>query len=199
MNINPMILLAVKMIMVSVISLTVGIMLHNVMKKQGFKTDKAITMILSVLIALGLTLRFGVSVYMFQGLFLFFLLLYASISDLTSRIVANHMSISILALSLISVPNIGFTSMLIGGAVTAAIQIGVSLFSHGRYGGADWKIASSCAFLLGWQRGLAGLVVGLFIGIIFTMVCNKIKNRRNDEGFALIPFISIGMMAMFFI
>jgi hypothetical protein len=28
---------------------------------------------------------------------------------------------------------------------------------------------------------------------------NKIKKRDNHEGFALVPFISIGMMAVFFI
>ena len=120
-------------------------------------------------------------------------------SDLTDRNVANHVTISILALSLISVPTVGFTSMLVGGAVSAAIQLGVTAFSGGGYGGADWKISSACAFLLGWQRGLAGMVLGLLIGVIFTLVYNRIKNRDMREGFALIPFISIGMMAMFFI
>lgn len=47
-------------------------------------------------------------------------------------------------------------SMLVGGAVSAAIQIGVTALSGGGYGGADWKLSSACAFLLGWQRGLAG-------------------------------------------
>lgn len=193
------IVLILKMILVATASLVIGLLLNRNMEKQGFVTNKTFTLIASTVMALGLSLRFGLSVYTFQGIFLFFLLLYASMSDLTDRHVANHVSISILALSLISVPTVGFTSMLIGGAITAAIQIGVTALSGGGYGGADWKIASACAFLLGWSRGLAGLVVGLLIGIIFTLIYNKIKNRNNDEGFALVPFISIGMMAMFFI
>ena len=196
---SDVLLLIFKMIMVVAASNVVGLLLNKSMDKKGFVTNKAFTLIASTAMALGLSLRFGMSVYTFQGMFLFFLLLYASMSDLTDRHVANHISISILALSLISVPTVGFTSMLIGGAVSAAIQLGVTALSGGGYGGADWKISSACAFLLGWQRGLAGMVLGLLIGVIFTLAYNKIKDRDIHEGFALVPFISIGMLAVFFI
>ncbi len=193
------IVLILKMILVATAALVIGLFLNRHMEKEGFVTNKTLTLILSTVMALGLSLRFGLSVYTFQGMFLFFLLLYASMSDLTDRKVANHVTISILALSLISVPTVGFVSMLIGGAVTAAIQLGVTALSGGGYGGADWKISSACAFLLGWQRGLAGLVLGLLIGVIFTLIYNKVKDRDLNAGFALVPFISIGMMAVFFI
>ena len=196
---SDVLLLIFKMIMVVAASIVVGLLLNKSMDKKGFVTNKAFTLIASTAMALGLSLRFGMSVYTFQGMFLFFLLLYASMSDLTDRHVANHISISILALSLISIPTVGFTSMLIGGVVSAAIQLGVTALSGGGYGGADWKISSSCAFLLGWQRGLAGMVLGLLIGVIFTLAYNKIKDRDIHEGFALVPFISIGMLAVFFI
>ena len=191
--------LILKIILVATAALVVGLFLNRNMEKQGFVTNKAFTLIASTVMALGLSLRFGLSVYTFQGMFLFFLLLYASMSDLTDRHVANHISISILALSLISVPTVGFVSMLVGGVVSVAIQLGITALSGGGYGGADWKISSACAFLLGWQRGLSGMVLGLLVGVIFTCVYNKIKNRDMHEGFALIPFISIGMMAVFFI
>lgn len=193
------VVLILKMILVATASLIIGLFLNRNMEKQGFVTNKTFTLIASVVMSLGLSLRFGMSVYTFQGLFLFFLLLYASMSDLTDRHVANHISISILALSLISVPTVGIISMLVGGAVSAAIQIGVTALSGGGYGGADWKVSSACAFLLGWQRGLAGMVLGLLISVIFTLAYSKIKDRNINEGFALVPFISIGMMALFFI
>ena len=192
-------LLIFKMILVTTLALVVGIFLNKAMEKKGFVTNKTLTLILSAVMALGLSLRYGLSVYTFQGMFLYYLLLYASMSDLTDRRVANHVSISILALSLISVPTVGFTSMIVGGLVSVAIQIGVTALSGGGYGGADWKISSACAFLLGWQRGLAGLVLGLLLGVVFTLIYNKLKKRDNHEGFALVPFISIGMMAVFFI
>ena len=98
--------LIIKIILVATASLVIGLFLNRNMEKQGFVTNKTLTLILSTVMALGLSLRFGLSVYTFQGLFLFFLLLYASMSDLTDRHVANHVSISILALSLISVPTV---------------------------------------------------------------------------------------------
>lgn len=191
--------LFLKITAVVVGSIIITLLLDRHMQKRCFVTNRTLTLILSSAVSLVLSLRYGLSVYTFQGLFLYFLLLYASLSDLTDRHVADHISISILALSLISVPTVGFTSMLIGGAVTAAVQIGVSMFSDGRYGGADWKISSACAFLLGWTRGIAGLVIGLLIGIVFTLIYNKVKGRDHGEGFALVPFLSIGMMAMFFV
>ena len=163
-------LLIFRMILVTTLALVVGIFLNKAMEKKGFVTNKTLTLILSAVMALGLSLRYGLSVYTFQGMFLYYLLLYASMSDLTDRRVANHVSISILALSLISVPTVGFTSMIVGGFVSVASQIGVTALSGGGYGGADWKISSACAFLLGWQRGLAGLVLGLLLGVVFTLI-----------------------------
>ena len=193
------ILLIFKMLLIATASLIVGFYLNRYMKKRGFVTNKAFSLIASTVMAFGLSIRYGMSVYTFQGLFLFFLLLYASMSDLTNHQVANHISISILALSFISIPTVGIGSMLVGGAVSAIIQLAIVSMSGGGYGGADWKISSACTFLLGWSRGLSGMVLGLLIGIIFTLIYNKAKNRDNNEGFALIPFLSIGMMAVFFI
>ena len=192
-------MLFLKIVLVTAISLVVGLFLNKEMDKKGFVTNKTVTMILSVVMALGLSLRYGLSVYTFQGLFLFYLLLYASMSDLTNRQVANHVSVSILALSLISVPTVGFVSMLIGGLVVGLIQLFVCIGNDGRHGGADMKITAATAFLLGWSRGMVGLILGLLIGIVFMLIYNKIKNRSNKEGFPLLPFVSIGMMAAFFI
>lgn len=89
--------------------------------------------------------------------------------------------------------------MLIGGLVVGLIQLFVCIGNDGRHGGADMKITAATAFLLGWSRGMVGLILGLLIGIVFMLIYNKIKNRSNKEGFPLLPFVSIGMMAAFFI
>ena len=191
--------LILMIVLVTAISATVGLLLHKRMKKQWLRTNKTVALLLSAVMAIALSIRFGLSIYTFQGLFLYYLLLYASASDLTDRRVADHLSVSVLALSLISVPTVGIISMLIGGAVSFAIQTGVSVFSGGRYGGADIKISSACVFLLGWSRGLIGLALGLLTGVLFTLIYNKIKKRSSSEGFALVPFISFGMMVAFFL
>ena len=191
--------LILKIIIVTAVSVIIGLLLHKRMKKQWLRTNKTVALLLSAVMAIALSIRFGLSIYTFQGLFLYYLLLYASASDLTDRRVADHLSVSVLALSLISVPTVGIISMLIGGVVSFAIQTGVSVFSGGRYGGADIKISSACVFLLGWSRGLIGLALGLLTGVLFTLIYNKIKKRSSSEGFALVPFISFGMMVAFFL
>ncbi len=44
-----------------------------------------------------------------------------------------------------------------------------------------------------------GLALGLLTGVLFTLIYNKIKKRSSSEGFALVPFISFGMMVAFFL
>lgn len=187
------------LITVSILALIVGAVLHNIMMKQGFKSNKAVSFIFSVFIAFGLTLRFGMSVYALQGLFLYFLLLYASISDITSRTIQNSVSVSILALSLVSIQSIGIISMIAGALIVCLVQLIVCLCNSGRHGGADIKITTASAFLLGFGRGITGLILGLLIGIVFMLIYNKMKKRSNKEGFPLMPFVSIGMMTLFFV
>lgn len=119
--------LILMIVLVTAISATVGLLLHKRMKKQWLRTNKTVALLLSAVMAIALSIRFGLSIYTFQGLFLYYLLLFASASDLTDRRVADHLSVSVLALSLISVPTVGIISMLIGGAVSFAIQTGVSV------------------------------------------------------------------------
>ncbi len=196
---TEVLLLIFKMILITVGAILIGLLLNRNMAKEGFKTNRSITVILTATMAILLSLRFGMSIYTIQGLFLFFLLLYASASDISTRHIPNHVSISILALALISAPRIGFTSMLIGGIVTTVIMLAVAICSDGRGAGADWKIAASCAFLLGWSRGLLGLIIGELIAVIFTLIYRKTKCKNCKASFALLPFLAIGMMLTFFI
>lgn len=196
---KEIIILLLELIGVVAGALLFGYILHKSMRKNSIRSHPIISLTLSATVAIALFLRYGSTVTMLQGLFLFYLLIYASMSDLTDRSVPNHISISILALSLISVPSVGIVSMLLGGAIAAAIQIGISVMQDNRYGGADWKISSACAVLLGWQRGLSALALGLFIGVIFTLIYNHFKNRENSEGFPLVPFLSVGTMILFLV
>ena len=67
--------LIIKMILVATAALVIGLLLNRNMEKQGFVTNKTFTLIASTVMALGLSLRFGLSVYTYQGNILFFLLL----------------------------------------------------------------------------------------------------------------------------
>ena len=91
--------LILKIIIVTAVSVIIGLLLHKRMKKQWLRTNKTVALLLSAVMAISLSIRFGLSIYTFQGLFLYYLLLYASASDLTDRRVADHLSVSVLALS----------------------------------------------------------------------------------------------------
>ena len=76
------VLLAVALIGVSVL---VGWILTNVMRKKQYKNSMAINMTLSGVMSLILLLRYGFSMTTVQGIILMFVLLYASCSDLTDH------------------------------------------------------------------------------------------------------------------
>ena len=66
-------------------------------------------------------------------------------------------------------------------------------------GGADIKMSTALAFLLGWQRGLIAFAAGLLAAVIVMAIYNKAKQRCNKKPFALIPFLSGAAMVLFFI
>ena len=124
------------------------------------------------------------------------LLLTASYSDSKIRECDDCLSVMILLTGLIGMePNrilFRIGTMLF----VAAILLIPALFTKEGIGGADIKISAASAFLLGLQKGLLGLTVGLLFGV----TVNLIKNRKNkNEGFPLIPYLAVPMMAAYFI
>ena len=108
------VLLAVGLIGVSVL---VGWIFTNVMRKKQYKNSMAINMTLSGVMSLILLLRYGFSMTTVQGIILMFVLLYASCSDLTDHTMDDFLWIMVVILGLLSAETVGFLSMLIG-AVT---------------------------------------------------------------------------------
>ena len=66
-------------------------------------------------------------------------------------------------------------------------------------GGADIKLSSAAAFLLGMPNGLFALIVGLTLAVIVIPIIRKIRNIPKDQPFPLIPFLSIGILVGYFI
>ncbi len=184
-------LFTVILLVIVLSSLGITSILRKVMQKKGFLINSNLIIISTVIISVLLTLRYGISVQTIQGIFLFFVLLYASLSDLTYRVVDDSIWVIILALSLVSISEIGFISMFIGGLAVFVIQLGVAtLFEDKAHGGADLKISTALAVLLGCTRGLFALVIGIGFAVIFTLIYNKIKNRSNRIAFPLAHCIS---------
>ena len=182
------------------VSMFIGTVLTKVMKEKGYVTSTPITLTLTAVISLFLFGRFGLSVTAIQGVFLMFVLLYASCSDLTNHIVDDYVWVIVFALTLLNIQTTGLTSMVIGALCVFIPQMAMALLPpHKTLGGADIKLSTALAFLLGWPRGLAAYIVGLLLAIIVMCIVNKIRKNKENKAFALVPFLSVSAMAMFII
>ena len=181
-------------------TLLVGWVLNRMMTAKGFKTNQTVNLILSALVPIALFLRYGASLELVQGIFLMFVLMYATWSDLTSHTVDDYVPIIIFALGVASMTTVGLSSMLLGAFAVFVPQIVMALIPKCKpLGGADLKISTALAFLLGWERGIIGFVAGLLIAVVYMAIYNKVKktDTKEEKAFALVPFLSIAAMALF--
>lgn len=192
------------MLLIVATALLIGLCITKIMTKKGFMTNLTANLIVSSLLPVLMFLRYGVSLALVQGVFLMFILLYATYSDLTSHTVDDYISLMIFALGLSSIATVGLSSMLFGAFAVFVPQIAMSLIPKCKpLGGADLKISTVIAFLLGWERGIIAFVAGLIIAVVYMAIYNRVKNKKShskentEQPFALIPFLSIAAMALF--
>ena len=154
---------------------------------------------IAMAVAVLLFIRYDASLVALQGLLLYDLLLYASVSDIRTRKAEDWAWIAMIPLALCSIPRIGILSMLLGAGIVFLPQLAMAVLPpHKTLGGAD-KLSTASAFLLGAVRGVGGYLVGLLASVIFTLIYNKAKGRSNKDSYPLIPFLAVGVMAAFFI
>ena len=138
--------------------------------------------------------------WIIKTIILLTLLLYASVMDIKTREVPNPVSGMLLILGLVDKDIDQLPSMIIGALLVFLPQFVSALINPSKaLGGADIKISSSAAFLLGAQRGLFTLIVGLTLAVIAMPIIRKIRKLPKDQPFPLIPFLSIGIVAGYFI
>ena len=155
---------------------------------------------LSIAVGLILLLVFGVTLTTVKSMILALLLLHASLSDLKTRRVSDCVSIMIFILSLVGFEATNLPSMLIGAAVVFIPQFTLAIINPKRAcGGADLKISTALAFLLGAERGIFALIVGMLLAVIVMAIYNKVNAKDQKEAFPLVPFLSVGAMLAYII
>ena len=126
------------------------------------------------------------------------LLLYASIKDIKSREVPDSVSGMMLILGLVGITAGDLPSMLLGMALVFLPQYLAAIINPEKaLGGADIKLSSATAFLLGAPRGLFALIVGLALSVITIPIVRKVKKLPKNQPFPLIPFLSVGILAAY--
>lgn len=141
---------------------------------------------------------FGVSANLLKGILLSDTFLFASISDYRIRKVPDWVSMIVALLGIISVSG----SNLLWNAVTGIAAFGffflAAIISKNKIGGADVKFIAACMFVCGLNAGLAGLIFGLALSVIGTMIRNK-KTKTKDKTMPMIPYLSVGFLTAFMI
>ena len=146
-----------------------------------------------------LMLRFGESMRTAKGLILVLLFLYASYSDIRTRKCGDLLHVFIILTAFIGIEISDLPQLLIAGAYILVFMLGTSVLFKERIGGADIKFSAACAFLLGAENGLLGLIVGLTAAVCINVVLRFIKHKDHHAGFPMIPYIAAGFFAAYFI
>lgn len=148
---------------------------------------------LSAVVGLILLLTFGTTITTVKGMILTLLLLYASLSDLKYRRVPDCVFVMLLILAFVGFDRSNLVSMLAGALVVFIPQLATAVISPKRsLGGADIKISTALAFMLGVEQGLFALIIGLLLAVIGTLISNEILGRSHKSSFALMPYLWIG-------
>lgn len=184
----------------------IGWILCKVMSEKRLVCHQPLTLALSGAMALALYIRFGLTAIAVQGMLLWFTLLYGSMSDLTDHTMPDSVWVIVLALAIPNLVKHGIVSMLAGAVCVMLPQLALAVIPpHRTLGGADIKLSGALAVLLGFTGGLTAFLAGLLMAVVTVTARDFVQTRlhkRRDcpkKPFALIPFLAIGGMAMFFI
>ena len=158
--------------------------------------------VFSLLLVVGITyvLKFGITAFTVKALTLLLILFYASIKDLLHREVPDFVSVMILILAISDIFVASIGNMILGFLVVFVPQIVIAMiFPKKSIGGADIKISSCSAFLLGAEKGVLALIIGLAIAVIVITVLSKLKFHNKNEPFPLVPFLAVGILSAYLI
>ena len=153
---------------------------------------------ISIILVSSLLISFGWSTELIKGIIFMQILLYASVSDIQKHEVKDFISVLIFITGFIGVTLSDIPMMLFSGLAIGGVLLICAMVSGNRLGGADVKLSAACAFLLGFSKSIAGLVIGLFLAIICNIYFSH-KKKTKGKAFPLVPYLSIGFMAMYFI
>ena len=164
---------------------------------KGRKLNVIAISVMDVL-SLGMYLIFGLSVNLLKGILLTDAFLYASVSDFRIRKVPDWVSIVVAVLGLVSVPGGKLLWNAVAGAAAFGFFFLVDVISKNKIGGADVKFIAAAMFVCSFPEGLAGLILGLLLSVIGTLIRNR-KTKSKDKTMPMIPYLAVGFLTAFMI
>ena len=134
-----------------------------------------------------------------QGFAFVMILYHAALQDIQTRTVNDYLPIMIVLTAFIHFDAANLFDMAAGGLITASPLFLMACIRPGSIGGADIKLMAASGLLLGLDRGLAALIVGLLTSIVATCIIRKVKKQTLKDSFALVPYLGIGCYLAFLI
>lgn len=189
-----------KLVLLVIISLGTTVVMNKCMKRRGFRVRAVCNCTVIGGITALLFLTGGMSIWTVKGIVMALILLYASVQDLSTHEADDFLWVMLLILAFVGIEAGGVRSMVVGGLVILIPQLAIAISSKSvGIGGADIKISTAAAVILGFHGGVIGYMLGLVFAIVFQTIYNRIKKRSNQTPFPLLPFLSTGLMIGYFI
>ena len=134
-----------------------------------------------------------------KGMLFSSLLLAASYTDIKKREIPDAIP---MFMALISLLNFKLTNQF--GIVIGLPFLIAALLVEGSIGGGDIKLTASAGMVLGFWKGIYGLILGLSFLVLFYLLLrlgSKIRKRQvaRNLSLPLAPFLGIGFMIIYFI
>ena len=180
--------------LLAVVVLLAWVTMKRTPKFQKGQTINSVGVAAVTAVSLLLFMLYGTDMNVIKGILLADIFLFASVSDIQTRKVTDAVPLMIFLLGLVNVPQ----TVLLCRTITALAFFGVFLLLaivfKNKIGGADVKFISATMMITGFTKGFVGLVTGLLLAVVGTLIRNK-KTKNKDKTLPLIPYLSVGYMA----
>jgi len=125
-------------------------------------------------------------------------LITVTVTDLRSSLIPNRLLLGGVVVTAPLVAASGLQTvgdMLIGAVVCGGLMLLVSILARGGMGGGDVKLSAYIGLSLGWQQGLAALVVGVLLGGVAGIVALLTRRRGLKDAIPYGPYLAAGAAA----
>ncbi|WP_281420501.1 prepilin peptidase [Tissierella simiarum] len=133
-----------------------------------------------------------------QGVLFSFLLMVASYTDIKKREIPDTICIFIALIGLLR-----FSFLNLFGIIIAIPFLLGAVLKENSIGGGDIKVTASAGIVLGFWRGIYGLIIGLSLLVLFYLflvLISEIKKKQvaRNLPMPLAPFLGLGFMIIYF-
>jgi leader peptidase (prepilin peptidase)/N-methyltransferase len=134
-----------------------------------------------------------------QGVLFFSLLLAASYTDIKRREIPDTVCVLLVLTGFLE-----FTYPNLLGIFVALPFLIAAMLKEKSIGGGDIKLTDAVGFVLGFWKGIYGLIIGLTLLILFYIMLRissiiRKKQVAKNLSMPLAPFLGIGFLIMYFI